>query len=378
MIRLFLLFCGLFTLLLTFDHSASGRDSGFVGSRSDRVLDPEMPFDPGSYVIYRTSGPIEVDGQISEPDWEAVPWTEDFVDINGRDHPTPRLRTRAKMLWDDEALYVVADLEEPHVWATLTERDAAVFQDNAFEIFLDPDGDSHNYYEFEVNALGTVFDLVLVSSFRDGGPSYAAWDFRDLRLGLDIKGTLNDPSDTDEGWTVEVALPWSVLRQAAPRRRPPQAGDQWRANFARSEWPFRVVDGRYEKLVDPTSGRAEGDWWVWAPQGAVDMHMPERWGYVQFTDVVAGSNMVSFAEDPNERIKWALRQLYYRQLDFHDTHGRYADDLADLNSSAITVEGLVFEPELRKTQSMYEITAPGVDGVTVHIRHDGRVWSTRD
>lgn len=340
--------------------------------------DPEMAFNPSTYVIYRTSGPIEVDGRLSEPDWAAVPWTEDFVDINGRDHPAPRFRTRAKMLWDDEALYVAAELEEPHVWATLTERDAAVFQDNAFEIFLDPDGDTHNYYEFEVNALGTVFDLMLGSAFRNGGPSISAWDIRGLELGLDVKGTLNDPSDTDEGWTVEVALPWTVLRQAAPGRRLPRSGDQWRLNFARSEWPHKVVNGTYEKLIDPATGRAEADWWVWSPQGAVNMHIPERWGYVQFADVEAGKGTVSFVEDPNERVKWALRQLYYRQLDYRDANGHYAKQLSELGAGEITVDGIAFEPELQTTQSMYEITAPGANGTTVHIRHDGKVWTTTD
>ena len=82
--------------------------------------------------------------------------------ISGRDRPVPRFRTRAKLLWDDEALYIAAQLEEPDVWATLTKRDTTIFRDNAFEVFIDPDGDTHHYYELEVNALGTVWDLLLV------------------------------------------------------------------------------------------------------------------------------------------------------------------------------------------------------------------------
>ena len=75
------------------------------------------------------------------------------------------------MLWDDDFFYIAAALEEPHVWATLTEHDSVIFQDPDFEVFLDPDGDNHSYYEIEINALGTVWDLRLVKPYRDGGPA---------------------------------------------------------------------------------------------------------------------------------------------------------------------------------------------------------------
>jgi hypothetical protein len=61
------------------------------------------------------------------------------------------------MLWDDDYFYFAADLQEPHLWATLTARDAAFFQDHGFEVFIDPDGDTHNYAELEIN--GVVADV---------------------------------------------------------------------------------------------------------------------------------------------------------------------------------------------------------------------------
>ena len=82
------------------------------------------------------------------------------------------------MLWDDKYLYIGAAMVEPHVWATLTERDAVIYHDNDFEVFIDPDGDTHLYYEIEINALGTVWDLLLVRPYRDGGPAIDAWDVR--------------------------------------------------------------------------------------------------------------------------------------------------------------------------------------------------------
>ncbi|GIV60857.1 MAG: hypothetical protein KatS3mg043_1946 [Rhodothermaceae bacterium] len=330
---------------------------------------------PRHYVAYRTAAPLTLDGHLDEPAWQAAPWTDAFTDIEGDRRPPPRFRTRAKMLWDDAYFYVAATLEEPHLWATLTERDAVIFHDNDFEVFIDPDGDTHLYYEVELNALGTVWDLLLVRPYRDGGPPLDAWDVRGLGLGLHLDGTLNDPSDTDRGWTVELALPWEALREAAPGDRPPQPGETWRVNFSRVQWHTDVVDGRYVKRTDPATGRPlPEDNWVWSPQGVIDMHRPERWGFVLFSDRIAGTGTTPFVPDPNERVKDALRHLHEAQRAHFRTHGRYADDLAALGADTLRVDGLAFTPTLYVTPTLYEITAPGFDGATVHIRHDGRVW----
>lgn len=344
---------------------AAGQDRRAPGTSGDPC------FDAPGYVVYRTASAVDADGRLDEADWGAARWTADFVDMRGPDRPSPQFGTRAKLLWDDEALYVAARLEEPHVWATLTERDTRIYLDNAFEVFLDPDGDTHHYYELEVNALGTVWDLMLPKPYRDGGSLLSAWDIRGLEVGLHVDGTLNDPTDIDEGWTVEMALPWAVLVEAAPESRLPRPGEQWRLNFSRSHWSLDVVDGAYRKTPDTPA-----DWSAWSPQGEINIHRPECWGFVQFADLSARDATVAFVEDPNERIRQALRRLYYRQRDFRDAHGRYARDLGDLDPDDITVEGAPFEPQLRTTQSTYEITSPGVNGATIHIQHDGRVWTT--
>ncbi len=95
-----------------------------------------------------------------------------------------------KMLWDDEFLYIAADLLEPDIWGTLTTRDAVIFQDNDFEVFIDPDGDTHDYFELEVNALKTAWDLLLPQPYRDGGSAIDGWDIAGLEVGVDIRGTL--------------------------------------------------------------------------------------------------------------------------------------------------------------------------------------------
>lgn len=216
-------------------------------------------------------------GRLEGSAWDLAEWTDDFVDIEGDAKPRPRLRTRVKMLWDHEFLYIGAEMEEPHVWATLTEHDSVIFHDNDFEVFIDPDGDALRYFEFEINALNTGWDLYLEKPYRDGGSADNSWEMPGYKSAVHVSGTLNDPSDIDFGWSVTLALPWSAFAEKGGMPCPPNPGDVWRINFSRVEWQVDVVEGRYVKVPN-----TKEDNWVWSPQGVVDMHQPEQWGYVEF------------------------------------------------------------------------------------------------
>ena len=239
---------------------------------------------PRSYVApYFGADPLGVDGPVidgvlDDPHWALAKWSADHVDIEGVDGPAPRHRTRTKIGWDDEALYVAAEMEEPHLWAEMTEHDSVIWHEDDFEIFVDPDGDREQYLEVEINALGTIFDLRLERTYIDGGPAVHDWSWAGMRSAVALRGTLNDPRDVDEGWSVEFALPWTaIIDSAGDMALPPEPGDVWRLNFSRVDWPLEVRDGRYVKV----DGAAESNW-VWSPQGAINMHLPEHWGFVRF------------------------------------------------------------------------------------------------
>jgi hypothetical protein len=277
-------------------------------------------------VCPRAAGPVAIDGDLKDAAWAAAPWTDPFADIEGDGKPAPRHKTRVKMLWDDEALYIAAELEEPHVWATLKEHDCVVFNDNDFEVFLDPDGDRHLYGELELNAFNTTWDLLLTKPYRDGGKPVNAWEITGLKTAVKVDGTINDPGDTDKGWTVEIKWPWKGLAELVDPKKtptPPKDGDRWRINFSRVEWDAEVVGGKYRKF----DKRPEHNW-VWSPQGAIDMHRPERWGYLQFSTAKAGD--VTFAPDPDWDARDGLRRAYYAQGNYYAKNGRYAAALDDL------------------------------------------------
>ena len=229
------------------------------------------------YECHKAKDAPKIDGRLDDRAWRSAPWTADFVDIEGSGKPKPRFRTRVKMLWDDDYFYIAAELREPHVWGTLAVHDSVIFHDNDFEVFLDPDGDSLNYYEFEMNALNTGWDLLLDKPYRYGGKANNGWEIAGLKTAVFVEGTLNDASDTDKGWTLEIAFPWKALGEYAHQAAPPRANDIWRVNFSRVEWQFELIDRGYRVR----SGTKE-DNWVWSPQGLVNMHVPERWGKVHF------------------------------------------------------------------------------------------------
>lgn len=231
---------------------------------------------PKQYDCHRTNAPLKIDGRLDDPAWRGAGWTDAFIDIIGADHPKPRFRTRVKMLWDDEYLYIGAEIEEPDVWATLTAHDSVIFRDNDFEVFLNPTGDGLKYFEFEINALNTGWDLFLPKPYNKGGTADNAWGMPGYKSAVAIDGTLNDPRDRDKGWSVELALPWTAFIERSGKGRP-NIGEAWKMNFSRVEWQVRVVDGKYEKVP----GLKE-DNWVWSPQGVVNMHVPEKWGIVRF------------------------------------------------------------------------------------------------
>lgn len=334
---------------------------------ADAVMLEPCPH-PRGYVCYRANSPITIDGKLNDPAWEAAPWSEPFVDIEGDKKPRPRFRTRMKMLWDDEALYAAAEIEEPHVWATLAQHDSVIFNDNDFEMFLNPAGDNHLYGELELNAKNTTWDLLLTKPYKDRGRAITAWEIQGLKTAVRIEGTLNNPLDKDTGWTVEIKWPWAGLQELGDESLvlPPKDGNKWRVNFSRVEWDVEIIERKYVKIPK----RPEHNW-VWSPQGVIDMHRPERWGYVQFSARKPGT--VEFERDPDWASRDELHRVYYAERAYHNAHGKYAGTVQELGlkvDSQITLE---------TTRSGFEASLMPPTGKNskprrLSITQDARIW----
>jgi len=253
---------------------------------------------------YRTVGPITVNGDLEKPAWRRLARSGRFVDmVSG----APALYdTRVACQWDDERFYVAYWVEEPQVSATLRERDSFIWNDNDVELFVAGDD---CYYELELNAFGTVYeaffvwqdalrrgsrfdrpeldvyarDVDLLGGFQDASRwgkhprgrrfAFLDYDLDGLRTAVSVDGRINDPSTTDRGWTVELALPWASLAALFDGRTlPPREGETLRCDFS-----------RFEALRVHGKALPENPGWSLNPHGVYDSHIPESFSVVHFT-----------------------------------------------------------------------------------------------
>lgn len=259
------------------------------------------------YTALRVSSPVTLDGSLSDPVWQAAPKSQRFVDMTTGEPAL--LDTRSAVLWDDENLYIGFWVEEPYPTAHQSDRDSLIFRENDVEVFIDG-GDC--YYEFEVNALNTVYEVFFIwrdaykrgSRFdipefdvleRDactfGGNfdrtedhfwrgthprgtrwAFLDWDFPGMQSAVHIDGALNDRTKPSSGWSAMLVFPWSGMKHlAGGRTLPPTDGDVW-----------RIFLGRFQK-IDIGTEQVQAAWCL-SPHGVYDTHMPDKFTKVRFSD----------------------------------------------------------------------------------------------
>ena len=239
-------------------------------------------FHPRQYICYRAAEPITIDGKLNEPSWLRAPCTELFGNMQAPPEPPPYYATRAKMLWDDEYMYFGVAMEDPNVWGSINTRDGPIYDNNDIEIFMDIDSDGWWYYEFEMNCLNVVYDVLIK---RRGAGLGIEWDIEGIRTAVHIDGTLNYAEDTDRGWTAEIAWPMASLAEyAGSMPIPPHSGDEWRVDFVRVY--LAEDDGSKSFQMKPGTDK---DLWMWSPHRYVRMHYPQSWGIVRFSEQEVGT-----------------------------------------------------------------------------------------
>ncbi|ELP34097.1 transglutaminase domain-containing protein [Rhodopirellula baltica] len=294
------------TLAATFDERS---DSELAFPSSVEVEMPK-PFpqslvpakDLPIYTAAKIDTELTIDGRLDEEAWQQARKTTSFVDlVSGQ--PT-RYDTRSSILWDDEFLYIGFWLEEPNVDAEYKDRDDPIYYDNDVEVFI---AGKDAYYEFEINSYGTVYEgfFVWQEAYEKGGYAsdpqlakdapnqqefdgvgftnhprgkriaFLGYDFPNFKSAVHINGTLNDDSDVDQGWTVELAFPWKEMKWLAKgddRSLPPKVGDQWRIDL------FRFNKTKAPEPATDSSG------WAFGKHGVWDSHIPEIFPVITFAE----------------------------------------------------------------------------------------------
>lgn len=211
-----------------------------------------------TYRVHRLGGALKIDGLLLEGAWDAAGKAPLVRSIDGR---APALGTEARLLWDDEHLYVGFVCEDRHISTPFTKDDEPLYTSNVVEIFLAPGGDLSRYAEVELSPADALFD----ASFEGGPRRGMKLDWASgTRHAVHLDGTLNDPRDADRGWSAELAIPFARL-PGAPR---PRGGDVWRFNL------FRLLQGAGQ----PGEGQA------YSPPLRPDFHALDRFAWLKFVD----------------------------------------------------------------------------------------------
>lgn len=209
----------------------------------------------------RLAKPLAIDGKLDEPQWRAAdlagPMVRTMTGAPGD------FRAVARVLYDDERIYVGFEVADDYLKSTFERPDDHLWEQDCVEIMFDPGGDAKNYFELQVSPRGVHFDT-RYDARRDPRPfGHVDWDSR-VEAKVVAKGTLNDSAE-DEGYTVELAVPWTAFATGEPPAAPPAPGDSWRINFF-------VMDAR------EVGQRAVG----WSPPRIGDFHTLHRFGRVVF------------------------------------------------------------------------------------------------
>ncbi|MHA1124401.1 MAG: carbohydrate-binding family 9-like protein [Candidatus Heimdallarchaeota archaeon] len=258
--------------------------------------------DVAHYTCYRISEPLSIDGNLQKKPWLHAP-KGTLVDlVTGEKAP---LETKIATLWDNEYLYVAFCVEEPDIQATLTERDSLVYSENDIELFI---AGEDCYYEFQINALGTIYEVFFIwqeaytkesrfytpefnlltkkidvlGGFQDvlryekhpRGKRWAFmdWDFPGLKTAVTVQGTINDSSDIDQGWMVELAFPWKGMKSLFGKNIEPRDTTTLRINFS-----------RFEVRMENKNSENNPPGWSLNAHGVYDSHIPNCFSIVHLS-----------------------------------------------------------------------------------------------
>ena len=180
-----------------------------------RTIDPRPNYDhslaPHAAAV-RMNGSISVDGVLDEAVWAAAPPIRDFRQTLPLEGEQASEGTEVRLVYDDDAIYLAAVLDDRSpVTTRLARRDARLRDSDLLVVLLDSYHDHETAYRFWTNPSGVKGDEIITGTgigngIRGGDTSWdPVWDLA-TRV-------------TRSGWTVEMRIPFSQLRFSQDERQ---------------------------------------------------------------------------------------------------------------------------------------------------------------
>jgi len=216
------------------------------------------------YEVRRAASPISIDGKVDEKAWSAAEAVQ--LAFPWESQTGARQKTLARLLWDDENLYVSYECEDADVTAQFTGRDDPTYRDDAVEIFINPRPQQQTtaYIGLEMNARGVLYDYLSVAVTPKSRLVFKRFNLDGVKVAASVNGTLNNREDTDRGWSLEVSIPWANFEEFSKR---PSPGASWSFNLNR--WDGVEPDRRMSIWSDSMTERP-------------NPHVPDRFGEMLF------------------------------------------------------------------------------------------------
>jgi glucose/arabinose dehydrogenase len=228
---------------------------------------------PTEFECRFTELPIKIDGKGDEAAWRQAQVIDNFyLPWLGAKARPARTKTTARLLWDREYLYFLADMEDTDLYADVKEHDGQTWDNDVFELFFKPADDKPGYYEFQVNAAGTVMDMFLPRRNAGGFKRFAHDGDFHVEAKVALRGTLNNWTDKDEGWTVEGKIPWKDFLRTGGR---PDVGEKWK--FALCRYDYSVdFEGPEQSTCAPLKSDAQANFHKFEDYATLRFTMPRQ------------------------------------------------------------------------------------------------------
>lgn len=181
-------------------------------------------------VCRRAATPPVIDGKLDDPAWKSAAVIDKFPAF--WKHVESGDGTRARLLWDDDALYFSATMTDAELRSFGTKRNDMLWNGDVFELFLKPSENQPAYYEFQVNPIGVILELPFARRGEDFSKLAALppWGLSAVAV---CDGTVDHPGDHDRSWSVEGRIPWSAFARTGGR---PEPGTAWRFAICRYDY----------------------------------------------------------------------------------------------------------------------------------------------
>lgn len=216
-----------------------------------------------TYVAVPCDKEINIDGILDETVWSEAETVILRNNKTGKQVEDSTIITWAKSCYNRQNFYIAFECNDPDIWSTYTKRDQPLWKQEAVEVFIDTDNDPDTYMEIEVSPRNVLFDSYIVKPADIDIDQTAQFNLSGIMTAVHIKGTLNNKTERDKRWTVEIAISFKDLIENSKKLNFKDI--QWKINY------YRINKDRNERP----------GWYAWSPTGS-HFHVPSKFGILKF------------------------------------------------------------------------------------------------